>query len=36
MDTRVKQADIKETWARYKKDGDEKAREKLVLRTRRS
>jgi RNA polymerase sigma factor FliA len=31
MDTRVKQADLKETWARYKKDGDEKAREKLVL-----
>jgi RNA polymerase sigma factor for flagellar operon FliA len=31
MDTRVKQQDIKETWARYKKDGDEKAREKLVL-----
>ena len=31
MDTRVRQQDLKETWARYKKDGDEKARENLVL-----
>ncbi len=31
MDTRVRQQDLKETWARYKKDGDEKARETLVL-----
>jgi RNA polymerase sigma factor for flagellar operon FliA len=31
MDTRVRQQDLKETWARYKDDGDEKARERLVL-----
>ena len=31
MDTRVRQADLKETWSRYKKAGDEKAREQLVL-----
>jgi RNA polymerase sigma factor FliA len=31
MDTRVRQSDLKETWVRYKKDGDERAREKLVL-----
>ena len=30
MDTRVRQADLKETWSRYKKAGDEKARERLV------
>jgi RNA polymerase sigma factor FliA len=31
MDTRVRQQNLKETWQRYKKDGDEKARETLVL-----
>jgi len=31
MDTRVRQSDLKDTWTRYKKDGDERAREKLVL-----
>jgi RNA polymerase sigma factor FliA len=31
MDTRVRQQDLKETWTRYKQDGDEKARETLVL-----
>jgi len=31
MDTRVRQADLKEIWSRYKKAGDEKAREQLVL-----
>jgi RNA polymerase sigma factor for flagellar operon FliA len=31
MDTRVRQQDLKETWTRYKNDGDEKARETLVL-----
>jgi RNA polymerase sigma factor for flagellar operon FliA len=31
MDTRVRQQNLKETWQRYKNDGDEKARETLVL-----
>jgi RNA polymerase sigma factor for flagellar operon FliA len=31
MNTRVRQADLKEIWSRYKKAGDEKAREQLVL-----
>ena len=31
MDARPKEVALKELWARYKKDGDEKAREKLVL-----
>jgi RNA polymerase sigma factor for flagellar operon FliA len=31
MDTRVRQNNLKETWQRYKNDGDEKARETLVL-----
>ena len=31
METRVRQTDPKELWARYKSTGDEKAREQLVL-----
>src|SRR5687767_15859643 len=31
MDSTVKAIEIKELWARYKKTGDEKARERLVL-----
>ena len=31
MDTSIKAAELREIWARYKKDGDEKARERLVL-----
>jgi RNA polymerase sigma factor FliA len=31
MDTRVKEIELKELWSRYKKKGDEKARERLVL-----
>jgi RNA polymerase sigma factor for flagellar operon FliA len=31
MDTSVKATELRELWQRYKKDGDEKARERLVL-----
>jgi RNA polymerase sigma factor for flagellar operon FliA len=31
METRVKEIELKELWSRYKKKGDEKARERLVL-----
>ena len=31
MDTRVKEIELRELWSRYKKQGDEKARERLVL-----
>src|SRR5947208_5547684 len=31
METRVKEIELKELWSRYKKSGDEKARERLVL-----
>jgi RNA polymerase sigma factor for flagellar operon FliA len=31
MDTRVKEIELRELWSRYKKNGDEKARERLVL-----
>src|SRR6266496_2849257 len=31
METRVKEIELKELWSRYKKAGDEKAREQLVL-----
>jgi len=31
METRVKEIELKELWSRYKKNGDEKARERLVL-----
>jgi RNA polymerase sigma factor for flagellar operon FliA len=31
MDTTVKQTELRELWSRYKKTGDEKARERLVL-----
>jgi RNA polymerase sigma factor FliA len=31
MDTRVKEIELRELWSRYKKKGDEKARERLVL-----
>jgi RNA polymerase sigma factor for flagellar operon FliA len=31
MDTRVKEIELRELWSRYKKRGDEKARERLVL-----
>jgi RNA polymerase sigma factor FliA len=31
VDTRVKEIELKELWSRYKKKGDEKARERLVL-----
>jgi RNA polymerase sigma factor FliA len=31
METRVKEIELKDLWSRYKKDGDEKARERLVL-----
>ena len=31
MDTSIKATELREIWARYKKDGDEKARERLVL-----
>jgi RNA polymerase sigma factor for flagellar operon FliA len=31
METRVKEIELRELWSRYKKNGDEKARERLVL-----
>jgi RNA polymerase sigma factor FliA len=31
MDTRVKEIELRDLWSRYKKNGDEKARERLVL-----
>jgi RNA polymerase sigma factor for flagellar operon FliA len=31
MDTRVKEIELRELWSRYKKKGDDKARERLVL-----
>jgi RNA polymerase sigma factor FliA len=31
METRVKEIELRELWSRYKKNGDEKAREQLVL-----
>src|SRR5438132_12398323 len=31
MDTTVKATELRELWQRYKKDGNEKARERLVL-----
>ena len=31
METRVKEIELRELWSRYKKQGDEKAREQLVL-----